>query len=150
MQPATRTSILRDGERMHTTITQFVKFTVVGAAGTAGHYATLLPLVEVAGVGPVAATCVGSVCGAFINYILNYRYTFASRQCHRQTAMRFLVVALVGGVLNLVFVWLGVEYAGYNYLIVQLVATGTVLLSNFLLNKHWTFRVSAAVSASSR
>jgi putative flippase GtrA len=110
-----------------------------GAVGTGGHYATLIVLVEFIGVGPVAATTAGFLVGMLVNYALNHRYTFRSDRPHGETAPRFVFIAICTGVLNAFLVHLGVDVARINYLLVQVIATGTTFLLNFLLNSVWTF-----------
>ena len=61
---------------------QFIKFSGVGVVGTAVQYATLFILVQLAGVYPVLASTAGFVLGAFVNYYLNYIYTFRSSKSH--------------------------------------------------------------------
>lgn len=121
---------------------QFFRFALVGSVGTAGHYLTLFLLVRFGQLTPVAASVIGSVVGALINYLLNYKYTFRSQAGHRHALSKFMMVALAGTLINMVIMWLGVNLLSMNYVIVQLMATGTVLLVNFTLNRYWTFRES--------
>lgn len=118
---------------------QFLAFTGVGAVGTAGHYLTLILLVEALGQDPVLSTSLGFVVGALINYILNYKYTFSSSHPHGRTLFRFLVVALIGALVNSGIMYLGTSLLSINYLLTQIFATGLVLMQNFVLNKFWTF-----------
>jgi len=75
---------------------QFFTFAGIGAIGTAGHYATLILLVQAMNVSPVFATTTGFVIGALINYLLNYRITFKSNKQHRETITKFFSVAAMG------------------------------------------------------
>ena len=121
------------------TVRQFLAFTGVGAVGTAGHYLTLILLVETLQWNPVLSTSLGFVVGALINYILNYKYTFSSNKSHHETLFRFLLVAVIGALINSGIMYLGTTLWSVNYLLTQLVATGIVLIQNFTLNKLWTF-----------
>jgi putative flippase GtrA len=74
------------------------------------------------------------------NYILNYRFTFASERTHRSALPRFVVVAAVGVVLNAVTVSLLLATKWpLHYLAIQGVATCVVLAVGFLANRGWTF-----------
>ncbi len=116
------------------------RYGIVGIVGTPAHYLTLILLVEAGGIGPVYATIAGSAVGALVNYLLNRRYTFKSAKAHLDAGPKFLMVAVATGILNAVLVYLGVELLGMHYLVVQIVATLIVFLSNFALNNTWTFR----------
>jgi putative flippase GtrA len=119
-----------------------VKFGLVGLIGTACHYLTLIGLVELAGVGAVVATTAGFLVGMAANYLLNYRYTFSSHQSHLLAAPKFFAIGVGTGVLNALFVHVGVNVAEFRYLLVQVVTTAILFVVNFVLNSVWTFRTT--------
>jgi putative flippase GtrA len=119
---------------------QFVKFTGVGFVSAIGHYGLLIALVQIAGVSAVPASAAGALLGAWINYTLNYHFTFRSSKRHREAALKFAAVASVGLVLNTVFMWIGVELLAAHYLLSQVVTTGLVLIWSFAGNRYWTFQ----------
>jgi putative flippase GtrA len=121
-------------------IGQFVSFTGVGAIGTLAHYGTLISLVKLFSMRPLTASSVGFITGAAINYLLNYRYTFASERPHREASWRFLSVAGAGLLLNSAVVALATEILDQHYLLAQVLATGLVLIWNFTGNRLWTFK----------
>ncbi len=118
---------------------QFVIFAGIGAIGTAGHYATLILLVQVTHTNPVFASTIGFITGAFINYILNYRITFNSNKRHRETLTKFLIVAGLSAVINTAIMSAGINMLNVHYLIIQVIATSFVLTLNFTANRYWTF-----------
>ena len=122
---------------------QFVKFTGVGFVSAIGHYGLLIALVQIAAVPAVPASAAGALLGAWINYSLNYHYTFRSTRQHRESVLRFAIVAAVGLVLNTLFMWVGVELIGAHYLLSQVVTTGLVLIWSFASNRYWTFHSAA-------
>jgi len=118
---------------------QFFIFTGVGAIGTAGHYITLILLVQILSADPVFATTTGFIVGALINYILNYHVTFNSNKQHRETLTKFFSVAVFGAVINSAIMATGIKLFDVHYLFIQIVATCIVLALNFTANKYWTF-----------
>ena len=122
-----------------TMLAQFVRYTGAGAIGTAAHYAVLVALVQGLQVDAVAASTVGAVVGAGINYALNHRFTFASDASHRRALPRFAAVAAAGIVLNALVMAGVLALAGPHYLVAQLIATAAVLAAGFLANRAWTF-----------
>ena len=120
---------------------QFTRFTGVGFISAIGHYGLLVSLVQGFGVEPVRASVAGALLGAWINYAMNYRYTFRSHTRHRESVAKFAVVAAVGLLLNTCFMWLGVHVLAAHYLLSQVLTTVLVLFWSFGANRYWTFRV---------
>jgi putative flippase GtrA len=118
---------------------QFTTFAMAGGAGTAAHYLVLVGLVSLAGIAPGRAAFAGAAVGACAIYLLNRRYTFASNRSHAQTLPRFALVATAGAVLNGVLVGL-LSGAGVYFLLAQVMATGVILVINFIVSKLWIFR----------
>lgn len=122
-----------------TILRQFIRFASVGVIGTLSHYTTLVILVEAVTLGPVPASAIGFVVGAFVNYYLNRVYTFQSSIPHINGLPKFLAVAVAGAILNVSIMTLAITYFSIHYLVVQVIATGVVLAWNFLGNRLWTF-----------
>lgn len=108
------------------------------------HYATLVALVRGANVGPVAASGLGALLGALVNYRLNYSFTFRSDKRHRDVIAKFLAVAAVGLGLNVALMALLTHLLSLYYLAAQVLTTGTVLLWTFTGNRLWSFRQDPA------
>ncbi len=121
-------------------LNQFLYFTGFGAVGTFVQYVVLIGFAQITDVSPVITSATGFVLGAFVNYILNYRYTFRSTKDHREAMIKFMAVALVGLVLNTLIMAVTTEFFTMHYLLAQVIATGLVLIWNFAGNLLWTFR----------
>lgn len=119
---------------------QFGRFAIVGACGTAAHYAVLIAGVETLGVASTLATTAGFVVGAAVNYTLNRLITFRSGARHATAIPKYLLVTAFGAVANAAIVWTLSEGLRWHYFVAQLVATGVVLCWNFVGNRYWTFR----------
>jgi len=87
----------------------------------------------------------GASVGAVVNYILNYHFTFASKASHSRTLPRFLTISLLSIALNGGGMWYAVQRMHVHYLLAQILCTGTVLVTGYVLNKLWTFRTPAPV-----
>ncbi len=122
---------------------QFGSFALVGLVGTSAHYAVLYALVEMAGVGAVAASGWGALVGLLVNYLLNHGLTFNSDQPHWRTFPKFALIASMGLGLNiLLMAWL-VNRLHLYYLLAQVLVTGMVLVWNFFGNHAWTFKADS-------
>jgi len=129
----------------------FVRFLLVGGLVTALHYALLILLVQVGGLGATLASSLGFAGSAIVNYLLNRRFTFASDTPHIAALPRFATVALIGLTLNAA-VMASLVQLHVVYLLAQAVATVATVLWNYVLNVRWTFgaRATAAIPAVDR
>lgn len=119
---------------------QFRRFFVAGGISTAVAYAVLGILVEGFGWNPVWSSATGFVISCFVNYWINHQITFGGHAPHRTAVPRFILLALVGLVLNtgiMKFCW---SILGFHYFLAQIVATGTVFLWNFVIARTVIFR----------
>jgi putative flippase GtrA len=119
---------------------RFVYFTGVGAITTLIQYSVVIGLAQLRNASPVLTSAVGFILGAVVSYILNYRYTFQSTNDHSGAMIKFMVVALIGLILNTFIMAVATEYFSLHYLIAQIIATGLVLIWNFSVHLLWTFR----------
>jgi putative flippase GtrA len=71
--------------------------------------------------------------------MLNYRYSFRSRRPHAEVSLKYLLVSLACLSPNAAVVALGTSVLDLHYLVVQVVATGIVLVVAFATNRAWTF-----------
>jgi putative flippase GtrA len=117
---------------------KLLRFGLVGAVATGIQYVILVVLVH-EGVWPAVASAIGFVVSAFGNYLLNYHFTFRSRESHGPAATKFVMLAGGGLVINFVLMHVLVG-AGWYYLLAQVLVTVVVFLWNFLGNSLWTFR----------
>ena len=120
-------------------IRQLIMYASVGVVGTAAQYGTLVTLVEFGKVRAVIGSTYGFIIGALINYYLNYKLTFQSQKRHIKTMPQFFLVALSGLFLNSVIMIITTELLLMNYIVGQILATGSVLFSGFIINSLWTF-----------
>jgi putative flippase GtrA len=79
------------------------------------------------------------VISALLNYYLNHRLTFRSKELHRAALPRFAAIAAVGLGINALLLWVLSERGRFPYLAAQVLATAVVLVWNFGANKKWTF-----------
>jgi putative flippase GtrA len=88
----------------------------------------------------VLASSIGALIGAFVNYLLNYHFTFESDKRHSEALGKFFTIASLGFVLNGLLVALLAQKFAIHYLLAQIITTGIVLIWTFFGNHFWTFR----------
>jgi putative flippase GtrA len=116
-----------------------VRFLLVGGATTACQYVVLTLLVELLHVKADVASSIGYGIGAAVSYVMNRFWTFKSDLPHAQSLPRFIVMIGVGLLLSFVMMHVLVDFAGIYYLLAQVLTTGIVMLSNYLLAASWVF-----------
>ena len=123
---------------------RFCAFACVGATGSGVQYVVLFALVSTKMLGAVAASCIGAVFGAIVNYALNYHLTFRSTGRHAHVAPRFFAVAAAGVVVNSVCMFLLANCLRVPYLLAQCAATVCVLATTYVANSIWAFKTHTA------
>jgi putative flippase GtrA len=120
---------------------QFIRFAAVGACGTTVQYTVLyLGTATFGNHAAAAASGVGYMCGAVVNYLLNYFFTFESGKSHAEAATKYFSLLGVGFCINTGLMALLVHQLGWNKWIAQMLTTGIGLIYNFLGSRFWAFK----------
>jgi putative flippase GtrA len=117
----------------------FARYLVVGVLATLVHWALLALLVEAFGVAAWLGSGAGAVFGAQVAFFANRRFTFDHDGALLPAWWRFMGTAAAGALLGMAIVGAGVA-AGLHYLLAQAIATTTVVVVTFAVNRRWTFR----------
>ena len=118
---------------------QFLRYAAIGAIATCVHYAILIVCVESARWPAWLGSGYGAAIGAQFAYLGNRWFTFSYRANVGLSWLRFQILALVGALLGMAIVATMVHF-GLYYLLAQMLATATVMVITYVLNKTWTFR----------
>lgn len=117
---------------------QALAYATAGMVGTAAHFAVLIVLLQGLLSDVVIASTLGAIIGALVNYALAHRKVFKSQLQHRVALPKFAVVASIGVGINAAV--LAAIAKPLGPLAGQLLASGAVLSSGFILNRIWSFR----------
>ncbi|MDE2393971.1 MAG: GtrA family protein [Burkholderiales bacterium] len=117
---------------------RLLRYLAVGGLATAAHWALLALLVETGTAPPWLGTGAGALLGAQVAFFGNRRFTFDHAGALAPAWWRFMATAVAGGLLNMAIVGAGVAL-GLYYLLAQALATSSVVLATFAVNRHWTF-----------
>jgi putative flippase GtrA len=137
-------------------VKRFLKFAIVGAAGSITDFTVLNVLIQLAGASLFVANTCSFIIAVMQNFMLNRRWTFPeSRERHASGQLaQFAIVSMIGlGINQLVFLTLHhvwdaplIEQFGPRlgfaiaYNLAKLFAIGVVLFWNFSANRLWTYR----------
>lgn len=120
-------------------VSELVRFGVVGASGVVVNNAVLFLLHGLGGWALIPASVVAVEAAIVNNFVWNDRWTFSTRT---QTSFRFLrfnLVSLGGLVVNTGVLAAIVAATGAHYLVANLVAIGVAMAWNFSANSRWTW-----------
>ncbi len=130
---------------------KFLRFALVGTSGFIVDFSVTALVSYLLGVSLSIATGIGFCFGATSNYILNRLWTWRSKEeAVTREYLKFLLVSLIGlGVHYLVFLgWFSTfdfSFTVFDIIITpdwiaKIVATGVVMVWNFIANNFYTFR----------
>lgn len=127
----------REGSGMGRLIAQFMKFGVVGVIAFFIDYGLLALLTEVFGVNYLVSATISFTVSVVFNYLASMRYVFTHKEgmSRRREFAIFVVLSVIGLVINNACMWAGVELLGIHYLIVKIGATAIVMVWNFVTRK---------------
>jgi len=117
----------------------FGRYVIVGGGATVLQYVIYIFLVNVLGRGVVESSAVGYFVSSVANYALSYCFTFRSAVGHSAAITRYVIVVVVGLVLNSAVVHV-LSIFGAQYLIAQIIATVIVVGCNYSAGSRWVFR----------
>jgi len=119
-------------------------FLLVGLSGFIINYAISYSLVHgtILNIWYIHATLIGIAVSTTSNFLLNKYFTFRDRNFSYLRTLRqygsYVSFTMIGTLIQLLVVWIFVEM-GYMYSLSLILGVGFGALSNFLLNKKWTF-----------
>jgi putative flippase GtrA len=122
-------------------IGKVLRFGVSGGLATAVHVSVFVAVVEWLGVRAVVAAGVAFTVALLVSYGMNYHWTFSASGPHRVMLPRFVMVAVLGLLLNLGITYAMVDMAGYWYGYALMLIVLIVPLMTFIFSQRWVFDV---------
>ena len=118
-------------------ISQFMKFGIVGVIAFVIDYGFMVLLTEVFGVPYLISTTVSFIISVIFNYFASMRFVFKRKDdmSRRREFIIFVVLSVIGLVINDVFMWLMVDFLFIDYRISKIVVTIIVAAWNFVTRK---------------
>lgn len=118
-------------------IAQFMKFGIVGVIAFVIDFGFMVLLTEVFGVPYLISTTVSFIISVIFNYFASMRFVFKRKDdmSRRREFIIFVVLSVIGLVINDVFMWLMVDFLFIDYRISKIVVTFIVAVWNFVTRK---------------
>lgn len=118
-------------------IAQFMKFGIVGVIAFLIDYGLMVALTEFFGVPYLISNTISFTVSVVFNYVASMRYVFERRDDmsrHREFII-FVVLSIIGLILNDLFMWLLVSVWLIDYRIAKIIVTVLVAIWNFVTRK---------------
>lgn len=126
-------------------LSKAARFYTVGATGLLLNYIVSMMLTKgiISNFWYLQASIIGIILSITSNFFLNKIWTFEDRTFSPRNTLKqygmFLGLSTSGAVVQLILLYLFVQ-SGFQYTVSLVLAVGAASVSNFLLNKKWTFR----------
>lgn len=120
------------------TFKQFSRYAIVGIGSNAALYLAYL-MVTSAGVQHKIAMTVLYIIGVMGTFLFNHNWSFEHSGLTHVAFVKYITAYFVGYVLNLLLLFIGVDYLNLPHQGVQGVAILIVAASLFLMHKCWVF-----------
>lgn len=118
-------------------IAQFMKFGIVGMIAFLIDYGLMVALTEFFGVPYLISNTISFTVSVVFNYVASMRYVFERRDdmSRRREFIIFVVLSIIGLILNDLFMWLFVSVWFIDYRIAKIIVTVLVAIWNFVTRK---------------
>ncbi|MDQ7095552.1 GtrA family protein [Desulfosporosinus sp. PR] len=123
-------------------IVLIIRYGLVGIFGTILHFSSVIGLVELAHIDPVVSSVAGFLLVLLVSYHLNSVWTFRTTDQQKRRFFYYTLVSLIGLGLNTTIMFIDVHVLRQSYLYGQCLVVVVVPISNFFMNRKWTFRAA--------
>ena len=117
-------------------INQIIKFGIVGVIATIIDFVVLYFLTEFIHIHYLVSSIISFTVSVIFNYILSIKWVFDVK--HKQTKndfILFVVLSVIGLGINSLIMYLFVEKLHIHYMFTKILATGIVMVYNFVTRK---------------
>ena len=120
---------------------QMIKFAIVGAIGTIVNLSILFISTEFFSIYYIISEIIAFFCALINNYILNKIWTFKEKVKYKviRKYFQYFSITLIALVVNLIILFILVEFFNMWYILAEIVAILGGFLINFSGSKFWTF-----------
>lgn len=118
----------------------FLLYVICGGIATLVDIASLYFFTDILEIYYLISVVLAFPLGVLTNYALNKYFNFRNFSSeHFQQLTKFTLVALGGLLLNVIIIYISVEFFGLWYIFSKCVAAGLVLFYSYLMHRYWTF-----------
>lgn len=128
--------------KTNNTLIQLFRYTFVGGIAFIFDFGSLYVLTEIYNIHYMISAAIAFLIGLSINYYLSIVWVFKKRSLKSKSLefSIFMLIGLVGLILNELFIWIFTEIANIYYLNSKILSTFLVYLWNFFIRKYILFK----------
>ena len=118
-------------------VKQILKFGIVGVIAFIIDYLVLILCKEVLGLSVLISAATGFTVSVIVNYILSIKFVFDvdENKSKKRNFILFIIFSVIGLGLTELIMWVGTDLINWHYLLVKIIATGLVMIFNFVTRK---------------
>ncbi len=118
-------------------IKQILKFGVVGGIAFVIDYVVLFCCKEFLHFGVLLSAALGFTISVIFNYIASVKWVFDvdKEKDPKRNFVVFIVLSIIGLIITEIIMWFGTDILHIHYLLVKVIATGIVMVFNFITRK---------------
>lgn len=118
---------------------QIVKFGFVGVIATLIDYGGMILCKEVLGLNVLLSVAIGFTISVIANYLLSVKYVFDvdKSKSKQRNFVLFIIFSVIGLLLTELIMYLGTDILHVNYILIKILATGIVMVFNFITRKRF-------------
>ena len=116
---------------------QIFKFVIVGGIATIIDFIVLVFLKEIIGLNEIVANTISFTVSVIYNYIASVKWVFDVDKDKNKSKqfITFITFSIIGLLLNNLILWICIDKLSIYYLIGKVIATGLVMVFNFITRK---------------
>lgn len=116
---------------------QIFKFLIVGGTATVIDFIVLFILKEFIGLNEIVANTISFTVSVIYNYIASVKWVFDVDKDKNKSKqfITFITFSIIGLLLNNLILWICIDKLSIYYLIGKVIATGLVMVFNFITRK---------------
>lgn len=117
--------------------TQIFRFGIVGGLAFLIDYAVLILCKEILGLSVLLSAAIGFTVSVIFNYFASIIFVFNvdTEKDSTKNFIIFIVLSIVGLLLTELIMFVGTDLLKFNYKFIKIVATGIVMVFNFITRK---------------
>ena len=124
---------------------RIIKFGIIGISNTLINWIIFF-LLNLLGVNYIVANIIAYSLATINSYIWNSKWVFKYNNEKLVSSLKFVIVNLVGLILNTIILFILVDMFNINKIISLVIATGVVMIINYISNRLWVFKQKVTIN----